>query len=289
MDTQAEEEFLKLLVRGRRPSVLYHYTTGDGLLGILKDRGIWATDIRYLNDASEYKYALEIVSNAISDRKAKARSKFSFGLLDVLEQRIASETQTEVFVSSFSERSDQLSQWRAYCSPHGGYAIGIESRKLVPLSEVQGRWLVRCQYERFAQETLANDLIDLVIQSAEYEDATGLVDRIYREGYKLFGRLVHLLAPSLKDPSFAEEQEWRLVWLPDTTQDSPMFRVSRSILVPYHLHPLALNDAKLPIPAVVVGPTQHAHLAVEAIKTLLGSYRLHSTKVEASKVPYRTW
>jgi hypothetical protein len=35
------------------PRELYHYTGLDGLVGIVTDRAIWATDARYLNDASE--------------------------------------------------------------------------------------------------------------------------------------------------------------------------------------------------------------------------------------------
>jgi len=148
---------------------------------------------------------------------------------------------------------------------------------------------VRYHYDRFAQETLANELLDLVIDSFDDEEKTDSLDRRYREAYKLFGRLVHLLAPALKDPSFAEEQEWRLIWLPDSMQDVPKCRVSRSMLVPYHLHSLTPDGAKMPIRAVVVGPTPHPRLAVEATRTLLGSFQLYSATVDASKIPYRTW
>ena len=39
------------------PELLYHYTTLDGLLGILDKRELWATGISYLNDTFEYKAA----------------------------------------------------------------------------------------------------------------------------------------------------------------------------------------------------------------------------------------
>jgi hypothetical protein len=39
--------------------LLWHYTTGAGLRGILETNVLWATDVRYLNDESELKYALE--------------------------------------------------------------------------------------------------------------------------------------------------------------------------------------------------------------------------------------
>jgi hypothetical protein len=39
------------------PQTLYHYTTREGLLGILCSGTVWTTNIRFLNDASEYTYA----------------------------------------------------------------------------------------------------------------------------------------------------------------------------------------------------------------------------------------
>jgi len=49
--------------------LLYHYTTPEGLLGILgdKDKKIWATHYRYLNDASEG----QIVSKLLFQELAK--------------------------------------------------------------------------------------------------------------------------------------------------------------------------------------------------------------------------
>ena len=36
--------------------ILYHYTTPEGLLGILKNKELWYSHIDYLNDESEIKY-----------------------------------------------------------------------------------------------------------------------------------------------------------------------------------------------------------------------------------------
>ena len=40
------------------PRVVYHYTSMDAMLGIVEGC-IWATNIRYLNDVSEYDHFLE--------------------------------------------------------------------------------------------------------------------------------------------------------------------------------------------------------------------------------------
>lgn len=39
--------------------VLYHYTSQAGLLGIIANDSIWATDIRALNDWTEFRHLFE--------------------------------------------------------------------------------------------------------------------------------------------------------------------------------------------------------------------------------------
>jgi len=45
-----------------QPKLLYHYTTQEGLLGILEKASIWATHYRYLNDASEGQIVLKLLT-----------------------------------------------------------------------------------------------------------------------------------------------------------------------------------------------------------------------------------
>src|SRR5262249_828164 len=44
---------------------LYHYTTQAGLMGIIKDRQIWATHTQYLNDRREFLHAVDLVRREI--------------------------------------------------------------------------------------------------------------------------------------------------------------------------------------------------------------------------------
>jgi hypothetical protein len=60
--------------RNEIPETLYHYTTQDGLLGILKDQSLWATHILYLNDSMEMRHTADIFKHALHDR-TKASDK----------------------------------------------------------------------------------------------------------------------------------------------------------------------------------------------------------------------
>jgi hypothetical protein len=48
--------------------ILYHYTTQEGLLGIIKCRCLWTTNIFYLNDSTEFNYALELARGNLRER-----------------------------------------------------------------------------------------------------------------------------------------------------------------------------------------------------------------------------
>jgi hypothetical protein len=60
------------------PSTLYHYTSQKGLLGIIEKGEIWATDILYLNDTMEYKYAVNLFSEKIEKFKKSIFNSTSF-------------------------------------------------------------------------------------------------------------------------------------------------------------------------------------------------------------------
>jgi hypothetical protein len=54
--------------------VLYHYTTTDALLGILQAGSLWATDIRFLNDSTEFTFARDLFVNELRRRAVRLRN-----------------------------------------------------------------------------------------------------------------------------------------------------------------------------------------------------------------------
>src|SRR6266568_9238891 len=49
------------------PETLFHYTSGEGIKGIINSGKLWATSIYHLNDSSEFEYGLDIASNALAE------------------------------------------------------------------------------------------------------------------------------------------------------------------------------------------------------------------------------
>ena len=50
------------------PGPVYHYTDQRGFLGILADKTIWATDLRYLNDTREYSLGFDRILHELRSR-----------------------------------------------------------------------------------------------------------------------------------------------------------------------------------------------------------------------------
>ena len=124
-----------------KTSTLFHYTTAAGLLGILRSSTLWATDLRFLNDAQESIYAQELVADAVQGMKnpvldpghvahgmgqpaVERFARYQGFVLDALNS-----AEYGVYVACFCESGDLLSQWRGYGSDHG-YAIELNTDAL---------------------------------------------------------------------------------------------------------------------------------------------------------------
>ena len=309
------------------PELLYHYTTQQGLLGILKDKCIWATHIRYLNDTSEGNIVPRVVFEEFSSRynasslyqalgvapeaAPKAAEPIDEGALGQGTTMASWVTSQNVFVTSFSENGNSLSQWRAYSERSGGYSIGFRPEYLRVVGESflgsrpdrfsQGSdSLVRCiYYDEEEERSLKNEIKKLV--TAYIEEAAAAAKLPVGEGIlgfrtpaalaiKRFLRLGKRSAIT-KDNGFREEAEWRLAFLlqQSSTVTDIDFRPGSSMPVPYLKIPLRLEDQVIGIYEVIVGPCPHPSEAVKSVQMLLESQGFRGVKVISSEIPYRNW
>jgi hypothetical protein len=287
------ETLIRRLGRAHRPTTLYHYTSGAGLLGILESQAIWASNIRYLNDAREYELAVDLARRIIEGRERAATSKFDAALLAVLKDSLGGTPDPEVYVVSFTENGDQLSQWRGYTPADAGYSVGFAARQLATRDPSSaGAFLVRCVYDPDEHRKLISQVISHSLEHAMalHDSQRDNRDRVFREAYKIFARFMPLVVPALKDSNFKEEEEWRLVALASSfSAGAPEFRAAGSLIVPYHLVSLTSPAAILPISEIIVGPNPNPSLAKLSIEHLLVKYGLGSATVVTSGIPYRTW
>lgn len=268
----------------QRPSgTIFHYTDATASIGILRNKTVWASSIRHLNDSKEFIRASSALSDALfkqlpkRDRPIHTLARYLGGEPDPLKAPHiddlfqAIQDPALLFVASFSEAEDRLSQWRAYCAQGDGYSIGFDASSL---TKTVGRTrIVKCIYNTTEADDLCDSLIKSWSQRPELD--SGYILSSYYDSM--------MVLAAIKDPGFEEECEWRLVSLQGKPDD---FRAGRHGIVPYLK--LAYGGAdQLRLTSVRVGPNSDQVAATTALRSLLVDAGVPDLDVSSSAIPLR--
>jgi hypothetical protein len=270
-------------------------TTGTGLLGIISDRKMWATDVAYLNDSKEFQYTVDLAREHLKHLQSSVNTSSERELVTEWQGVLNAVTRVPVYVASFSENADQLSQWRAY-GRGSGYAVGFTPQVLMKAGlqcPHPVAWL-KCVYDVKEQLGYLSYATQLLLKKYSRGPIPAPPDDVsYRMGFTVdfFGHLL-VLAGCFKHSAFREESEWRLIVRQRTREavvKGRRFRDTGRTLAPFLEIPLELPEQGLRIDQVIVGPTPHMEIAVAAVKALLDQRGVTHDGVEPSRIPYRDW
>lgn len=232
----------KRLVAGaanQSPPTLYHYTDATGLMGIVTSGTVWATHYGYLNDSSEFKYAVGMMQDVVEKATADANP-------DSWEDRFrrviskdnnspvyttdwAQDDDEQQFVACFSEGGDGLSQWRGYGKSIGGYSLGFQFADLQTIE----RRINDSQDGKTFSEASPRISAEFLPCWYDQEEQKALIARGFKRALRhcartrypvddsslaaLLGAILRPVSSCFKDPAFEDEHEWRLVvriWRP---------------------------------------------------------------------------
>ena len=286
--------YSKILNR-RTPSILFHYTTPLGLLGISQSKNIWATDLRFLNDKKEFQHSLDITHSILEgfyrvDDNPKKLKGLNYDFIEHLRINLGKKWNPEVYVASFTEEGDLLSQWRGYCSK-GGFSIGFHFDLLSRIAEKHDSFLLPCVYDFKIQKKLLEEL--LVSHSKKYDEAIkdnnqNNSDELAHSISNEFIISLFALAPMLKHESFNEEKEWRIVsWNLRVTPDI-QFRANESNIIPYIEISLCQSEEEIEFKKIFIGPASINDYSKEAVLQLLRKNRVPQNAIRLSSAPYRS-
>jgi hypothetical protein len=261
-------------------STLYHYTTLSGLLGIVSSKVLWASDVRYMNDAAELRYTLDLLTEAIQTRirwgngKACLLEHFSDWIIDRLNQGHM------LFAASFRANGNLLSQWRGYSTVGKGVSLGFHPAHISHWADEQAFQVGRCIYDLEQQQRLVLQAVDAVCQMNLPED-------------QLFAAVetdLLRLAVLLKHPSFQEEEEWRVV-LPVVHHEFDArikFREGSAMLKPYTEFALHSSTQPMALDHVYLGPSPDSTLAINSLRLFFRQNRLMPNRgIADCEIPYR--
>ena len=223
-------QFMSLMSAFADPvdEAIYHYTSAEGLRGIIENSEIWLTNVAFVNDTTECK-ALKKEIDLFID------SDFTNNIVrDRWKEFIDDpDSNYDTYISSFSRGKESLEQWRSY----GNFRIGFEANKLISLYSN----LYQCVYRN---EEIKKWILEK--EKAKEWDGDSLDD-----GSKWFAafNLIYAASRKYKNVHFEKEREVRLIAVSHHTWDpyhnSPSM-YKKDPPIHYRDHPVY----KMPIPYV---------------------------------------
>lgn len=143
MELASEWDYDYKKMISQSPVRLYHYTTIDGLMGIVKDNTLFASNALFLNDSSELHYGQQLIKEVLEQTTASNEFQTlwyqGFGTKEIdIILKVLNQIQTsaigDIYVSCFTTQSDILSQWRGYAN-NAGIRIGFKRDEIVETFE----------------------------------------------------------------------------------------------------------------------------------------------------------
>lgn len=286
-------------IYGKRPTTqLFHYATLANMKSIIEGKELWASDIRYMSDASELDNAAQLIESVSTNLSRDGLIQDA----EVLDQFAVWSGQRfkhghALFAACFSEVGNLLSQWRGYCPAGNGYSLGFEPDELAKAAKAQSFSLVQCIYDRASQRKLLEEVVAAVVKHARAVGEASTTERHpdnrFYPAFEAMESDLLKVAAVLKHGAFHEEREWRVVSEDVSRVDLSEIRhrPGTSMLIPYVTFKLpTAPNGKLLLPRVFVGPTPHSNLAFNSLSGFLSS-RVDppGREIWAADIPYRTW
>jgi hypothetical protein len=266
------------------PSLLSHYTNLAGLMGIIDNCEIWASNVSFLNDRRELLYGLDVAAKVVRKFSSKEMYEEWHKPLDAALSRLRSGQIPNTYAACFCERSDLLSQWRGYGGSEQGIAIMFKRNELANALKGLKATLFPVTYGQIKTKSEITQALSEKL--ADFEAAASVDGHSVSEKRENAHSLLSGLLPQFKHYGFKDEQEWRVVIQQKTVRSIVSFRAKANVIVPYLKLKLA-SGGKLPIKYIRVGPGREQELTKRSVELYLISKGYDDVVVRLSNVPYR--
>ena len=295
----------------RKGEKLYHYSTAEGVRGIVENREFMATKSDFLNDKLEFQYAVEVMER-------------------LTEKYIVNETLRERFFTKLKQEIDRLGIIIPSCDLNGDcHAEGL-SFYVVAFSKLQNNALLWAEFTDFKGYCLEFDYMKLVagfqhrvflhgtVIYDEEEQMNGLLESLlscirnlqedgmtdlagfFEEEAEVsdaslaklaeeMAVVVSVYAMFFKKSFFEGEEEYRFIFPPlinEMGTAKPKFRLLDQIFLPYIMVEFDREQKDIPLESVMVGAKNNSDIAVRGMKYFLQSQGME-IPVLLSDIPLR--
>jgi hypothetical protein len=287
-----------------------HYTSAENAINILNSKTLWMRSPRCMNDYMEITFGHQQLVKFFNTKEHRARF---VAALDAYEAGIAEEIlngfdewwskiQNDTFIASISihpvseDKHGRLSMWRAYGEQPAKAALVLNN----PPKSNKNLGLILSPAAYFTYEELEAELIKIITSIEDNIDYLNSLDK-----HTIFGTIITsliILAVCLKHPGFKEEQEWRIIHLPQMTNSNSWINHSVETIsgIPQVVYKMPLEnndeleitglDVNELIDKVLIGPTQYPLAIFDAFCISMSEAGIEdpASKITISDIPLRT-
>ena len=303
-----------------RATRISHYCSASTLLSILKYKCLRFTDVRFLNDSTEFIEILRVIRKNINmDKYSEEFRDFILNSKEMKELEEYKQSYWKVsrlehicepiiyrpYTCSFSTDTDSLSMWNYYASAAAGVSVifnhawnmfqGSQETETNAKSKLEnGVYIYRglIIYEETEKEKCVAALLDQV--NAIYEEVKENIDEYSNLILSAFKEAVNYMRCFFKPEKFKHESEYRIaIMVPekiiltkdDSIRECGVFEKGNN-LVPYIDYKLKMES----IEGIVVNPFKGRDSMLElGIKELLWMKGYNNVKVCPSNIQIRKY
>lgn len=285
------------MTKSTNKEILFHYTSGQGLYGIINSEKLHCSNIQFLNDPTENIHFDKILEIVMSDNK-ECHDIYSTLFWEDYHEIILN--QEEKYLISFSKNNDSLSMWNYY-SQGNGYNIGVDIDSIIERSSyllnIKKKEII---YEETEQvEILKNFIINSKEDYFLYKEKKKQYYKSSNDDENEYLKLndeiqaisgaftigINDMRLSFKHPAYSSEKETRLiVSLDNYLNYEKDFKVSQNgVFIEF----ISLGlDLEKEIKSITTHPL-HNELHHEGIKKFISRKVNNEIEIFESKIPFR--
>lgn len=268
----------------------FHYTTGEGLSGILKNKKIWFSHTKFLNDEQERCYTYKILIDEINNMP---KSDFNESLKIYYDENSDAKNNVntncfehEYYLACFSNNKDSLSLWNYYTKNENSVGFNIEFNKNSLISalnlsqmDVHGQVI----YEEKEQRRLIKNI--LTKYNKEFEKINKNNVSAIANICVDISLLISFYSLFFKHPAYKHEEEYRIAIGKNKIYNNHncLFRTYKNLFIPYFEREFSSSSIK----SITISPTQKQQITKESLNLMLSEMNYHDIKIINSDIPLR--
>lgn len=284
-------------------NTFYHYTTHEGVNGILRSGGLRATYRMKMNDKNEFDYARNVIYSSLerigrrTDFPNVAYSLIEYTLKNLDKLLSNSIELSTSYCACLTVSRDHPKQWESYAENGKGFAIGFNLHQFlnqqIPAVK-NGKPFVFCapvNYTERTQYDIVTNLVEAGIKdlqifadhhSKQAHVLTALRDRITKE---IVVQLLTLI-DFIKAPIYSSEREIRLILDPNDgtlkSRDIQYYERSNEKIPFVFIDFGNQKTVQIPLVEIVIGPKASIGIEKPFLENLLDEISFNS-KIQISQ------